>query len=275
MKRFVFIWLFPVIVLLVPHTLLSQQHTIWADLDTSNPDKWQDRSILPTAYRSMSLDIQALTTLLAQAPMERTSASPLELSLPMPDGSMQAFAISESPIMEAGLAAKFPSIRNYAGKGIDDPTATMRISLTPKGFRCLILSSNGNTLIEPASRQMAQPYLSYHVSELPRNPNFQGICGTIEEEIPLNPSQRGVPQAIGQELLTYRLAVSSSSTYTQWAGGTVADAISEINIAVSQINTVLERDASIHLALVANNDLLVFLPSQTDPFTHQSDECWG
>ena len=264
MKRLLLLWMISSLICAFPLSSKSQS-SFWSDTDKSSPQRWTDRSEIPTAYRSLEVDLAGLSANLMQAPMEQTSASPLLLELPMSDGSMQQFAIWESPIMEPGLATKLPGIRNYKGKGIDDGTSSLRISVSHKGFRCLIRSAEGITLIEPASRLQAQPYLSYRTAELPSSSTSQAICGTLADALPAQ--QRSVPQAIGQELLTYRLAVSSSANYTQWAGGTVADAIAEINAVVSQINVAMERDLAIRLTLVSNNDQLVFLPGQTDPFT--------
>ena len=49
---------------------------------------------------------------------------PVIVSLPAPNGGFQRFALTHSPVMAPGLAAKHPEIRTYTGSGIDDPTAT-------------------------------------------------------------------------------------------------------------------------------------------------------
>ena len=44
----------------------------------------------------------------------------------MPDGSMLRFKIYDSPIMEEGLAARFPQIRTFNGKTLDGSAVTTR-----------------------------------------------------------------------------------------------------------------------------------------------------
>ena len=88
----------------------------------------------------------ALERTLAQAPAERSAAAvaaPLLFALPYPDGTDRLFRVEESPILEPELAARFPEIRTFVAQGIDDPTATARLSLTPLGFHAMVLSASG------------------------------------------------------------------------------------------------------------------------------------
>lgn len=257
----------PVWVCLTTFPLFGQQN-IWVDLNKSAPQSWTDRAEIPATYRTLSLDIQSISQILSTAPMEFTNPStPLDIDLPMPDGSFERFRISESPIMEPGLAAKFPKILNYSGKGIDNPRARLRISLNPTGFRCIISSEEGYTFIEPASRLQAQPYISYKNEDLPQQARPEGWCASIDRSNIPQGDSRSVPQAIGHELLTYRLAVTANSTYSTWAGGTVAATLAEINNIINLVNLAMERDMAIRLNLVANNDQIIILQGQTDPFS--------
>ena len=65
-------------------------------------------------------DEQALRDFLNQVPAETTGQS-LEIELPMPNGSLSRYNIYESSIMQPGLAAKFPHIKSYVVRGIDQP----------------------------------------------------------------------------------------------------------------------------------------------------------
>ena len=71
------------------------------------------------------------------------------LAVPGPDGKLQRFAVYETSIMEAGLAAKHPEIKTYAGQGIDDPTASIVADTSPLGFHASVRARQGALLRRP------------------------------------------------------------------------------------------------------------------------------
>jgi hypothetical protein len=134
----------------------------------------------------LTVDDPMLRSILATAPLEFTpaAANPLELALPMPDGSFDRFAVVESPIMEPGLAAQFPDIKTFRGQGLDDPTATVRFDVTPAGFRAQVLSPEGSWYIDPFYHLDTSLYLSYSRDAMGEAPEWQ-CHGALD---PLNPS---------------------------------------------------------------------------------------
>lgn len=126
--------------------------------------------IQPTKFRAAALDKAGITAFAATAPLERSAGAavaPLVISLPHPEGGFQRFALVESPIMEEGLAAKFPDIKTYAGKGLDDPRATLRMDITPLGLRASVRSASGSWYVEPYYHLDDSVYASYYARNLP------------------------------------------------------------------------------------------------------------
>src|SRR4051794_17957456 len=77
-------------------------------------------------FKAFTLDSSALKADLAGATKgARATGGTTVLAVPGPDGALQRFAVYETSIMEAGLAAKHPEIQTYAGQGIDDRTASI------------------------------------------------------------------------------------------------------------------------------------------------------
>ena len=127
--------------------------TLWTDHGAKGMQTTGTRYIFPNKYRPMSLDFAGMKSFLATAPHENAVAigsSMHILSLPMPEGGFEHFRIVYSPIMEAPLAAMFPEIRTYAGQGIEDPTAYIRLDATPQGFHAMVLRTGKSAVyIDP------------------------------------------------------------------------------------------------------------------------------
>jgi trimeric autotransporter adhesin len=115
-------------------------------------------------YRALTLDNASLAGALQSAPREFTSAArqtPLVLALPDPAGGFQRFQVVETAIMEAGLAARHPHIKTYSGRGIDDTTASLRITITQLGFEASVRSRAGSWFIDTPDREQATQLISY------------------------------------------------------------------------------------------------------------------
>ncbi len=169
-----------------------------ASTTQASGDFWQDVSVLPAAGKSAAaaattpsrfhaarLNKPGLRALVASAPLEHTAAAavaPLIISLPHPDGGYQRFAIVDSPIMEAGLAAKHPEIKTFAGRGIDDPKASLRMDITPLGLHASVRTPKGAWYVDPQAPLDDSAYNSYHSRDL-ANPH-----GALREA-PLTESQ--------------------------------------------------------------------------------------
>jgi len=145
----------------------------WQDVKGTAPKKSAKGaapSVQPRQYRAATLDRSSLSALLATAPLERSAAaavSPLEISLPHPAGGYQRFALVESPVMEPRLADKHPEIKTFAGKGIDDPSASLRMDITPLGLHASVRSPKGAWYIDPHYHLDDSLYVSYYGRDLP------------------------------------------------------------------------------------------------------------
>ncbi|MCH7880297.1 MAG: hypothetical protein IIB69_01740 [Proteobacteria bacterium] len=236
------------------------QSSLWQD---ATPQAKSSADASTTRY--FDSDDQALRDLLNLVPSELSGQS-ATINLPMPDGSLARFSIVESSIMEAELAAKYPEIKSYKVYGIDDPGASGRVDMSPKGFRGMVYTSQGRVFIDPDWQYPStQRYLSRTSRSESSTSGFQ--CST--NQLPGNQlyspdiSYR-TENRIAGSLLEYRLAVSATQEYvlapkvnTNGAGFELSDALAEINTAINRVNVIYERDLGIRLVLIGNNDLLI------------------
>lgn len=263
-------------------TAASNNGELW--LDTSEPSlaAGDERQIVPEKYRTLILNKDTLQPLLQQAPLEDQVSphnSELVITLPMPDGKFSRFRFVESPIMEDALQAQYPDIRTYNGQGIDDPTATVRFDLTPKGFHAMILSQEGSVFIDPYSKNYTDIYISYFKRDFEKEDRSfaclvgNGVPNALEKKH-LDDLLNGENELVnyGGTLHTYRLAMAATGEYTAFHGGTVAGAAAAIVTTMNRVNGVYQRDLSVRMVLVANNNNIIYTNAATDPYANTSGD---
>jgi subtilisin-like proprotein convertase family protein len=254
---------------------VSPDKAAWSHLPEIPPSKaTAERWIEPEHGQFFRMDESALRANLrrvrpAGAGMAKDMGT--EIELPMPDGTKARFAIGEASIMAAELAAKFPEIRTYAGQGIDDPGATVRLDLSPLGFHAQVLSPRGAVYVDPAFRGDVEFYVSYYKRDYHKAADdFQ--CFTAGRGT-TNSGGGGIATGItaaktlsGTLLRTYRLAVAATGEYTFYFGGSVSNGMAAIVAAVNRVNGIYETELAVRLVLVGNNDQLVYTDPETDPY---------
>ncbi|MEO8648792.1 MAG: hypothetical protein ABI539_06465, partial [Acidobacteriota bacterium] len=139
---------------------------LWTEIPPSQADNnLAEINSRPGAYRMFQMNGPAMESLLIDAPEEFSALADISqqiITLPMPDGSMGRFSIEHSLVVEPGLAAKYPELgRTYRGRGIDDPTASVRLDFLPGGFHSMILSASGTVLVDPIEPGQTGDYISY------------------------------------------------------------------------------------------------------------------
>jgi hypothetical protein len=193
----------------------------------------------------------------------------VQIDLPLPDGGYGKFLVLESPIMEPGLAAKFPQIKTYLVQGLDDPTATGRLDWTSAGFRGSIHSSKGRFFIDPYWQNSNAVSISYYTSQAGAAKDFRcGVKGSSQRTLSASRSSSARPT--GATLRIYRLALAATGEYTAAVSGTtpgtVGQALAAMVTTINRVNSVYERDFSIRLSLINNTTDLIYTNPDTDPY---------
>ena len=125
----------------VTASLTGQSNNFWNKIDEKTIKKDQrERSIVPSKYEVQNLDLESLRDYLKAAPKEDfTSNEPgLEIQIPLENDSYATFELFDSPVMEEGLASRYPRIKSYKGIDKNNPLNSVRISVTPRGFHAAI-----------------------------------------------------------------------------------------------------------------------------------------
>lgn len=232
-----------------------------------------------TSSQLHRLDERALRAQLAQAPMEGANeeGKRLIVTLPAPDGSLQRFAVEESSIMELELQAKFPDLRTYAARGVDDPSLTARLDFTDAGFHAQVIGRLGRWVTDPLPEAGAAVYQTYArraavpsaaaaafqcgVSELQQKQMFGQLRAQAQAQPPTTDAG-----PTGANRRTFRLAVAASKEYTNFTGGTVNSAMSAITTAINRVRGIYETELSVSFTLVANNSSIVYTTANPGPY---------
>src|SRR6185436_35302 len=145
---------------------------------------------------------------------------------------------------------------------------SVRFDSTPAGVHAQILSPNGAVYIDPYLRADANLHVSFYKRDYRRAAgDFQ--CLTASGDL-VGAGTFGPQLASSGSLRTYRLACAATGEYTQFQGGTVAAGLAGIVTAINRVTGVFESELAIRLMLVANNDRIVYLNGNTDPYNNNS-----
>lgn len=233
-----------------------------------------ERLTVPSSYRALNLDLNLLQQYLNTAKAEPSQTANLKnglmLELPMPDGSFERFSIFQYNVMHPDLAAKFPQIKTYTGQGIDDVTATIKLDVTQFGFHAMIRSSKGDVYIDPYNQNTVNYYMSYERKNLIRQNSFECLLADETAMEIQNANGNTVQRTNGTQLRTYRLALACTGEYAAFYGGTVSGAMAGMVTTMNRVNGVYESELSIRMVMVANNNLIVYTNSSSDPYTNNN-----
>jgi hypothetical protein len=256
-----------------PAQAQSLGDAFWSDVSEATVTSLGPRTSVPAAYRTLRLDRAAMAARLADAPPAsagRTGA--VEVPVPSPDGSVLWFRVVESSIMAPALQARYPEIRTYVGQGRDVPSATVRMSLTPAGFAAMALTPEGAVYVDPYAVGNADDYIAYFGRDVVVSEEQRAALAAerLEDaaEGYTGPAAFAPTTSNGANLRTYRLALAATAEYTAFHGGTVPLALAAQVVAMNRVNQVYERDLSVTMQIVANNDTLIFTDAATDPYTN-------
>jgi hypothetical protein len=202
------------------------------------------------------------------------------IELPNADGSLSKFSIQENSNFDAILQAKFPNVKSYTAKGIDDESANAKISIGTDGFHAVIYSETKETIyIDPYTRDKKE-YIIYKKSSL-NDVDLDFKCQVEEAESKEFTNTIFSKNLNDGNLRTYRLALACSGEYAQFHLGAnqqnipssasdqvkKAAVLSAMNTSLTRLNGVFERELAVKLELVSNNEDILFLDATTDGMT--------
>jgi subtilisin-like proprotein convertase family protein len=192
----------------------------------------------------------------------------LTMELPLADGSFKIFSLKENTTMSEGLKEKFPDLRAYDAIATDGSGYLGKVDFSSKGFHAMLFHPIENTqFIDPLYAGENTTHVVYRKSDFTTDKQMN-----CEADFDLKGDGLGDPKSGTNYnscvLRTYRIAISATGEYTNFHGGSVADALAAQVTTMNRVNGVYERDFGVTMSIVPNNDEIIFTNPSTDPFSN-------
>lgn len=235
---------------------------------------------------------QLLSQKLSQAPDVENKALGHEgiiLYLPLDDGSFSPFEIFKSKNLIKQTSKTLTKTQTYKAFGIERPELIGHLDFGIRGFHAMILGADKPIYIDPNFEKFKKEKKinpknhripnEYNAFKLDKPKAFQ--CGFknhathLEEAFPKIQNDILARQN-GTELLTYRIAVTTSAEYADAVSseGTdeerIDETLSAIETAINRINVIYNQDLSIQLELIKDERLIILNPA-LNPFTNDAN----
>jgi len=224
--------------------------------------------------RVLELDVTLLKQKLANAPTRFASQKAgVTVSFPNAEGNQENFTVQEFSNMDPALAARYPEIKSYVGRSVENPSDMVYFSLSPLGLQSMTIRAGRSAeFIEPYTTDLST-YTVYKKSETASNLDHfecslgnRAVAGDTQE----HGGAAARPNADDGKLRNYRLAISVTGEYAAYFGGTKALALAAVNNTITRVNAIFERDFGVHMNLVANTDATLYTAAATDPYSAAS-----
>ena len=273
--------LIAVLMIFTLNIFAQEGRSFWTESSKENASRKQlnFRKTEPTKAQFYKLNLEALKTYLVDAPNRKNdiNASEKLVSFPTSDNTFETYSVMEASVMEETLQQKYSNIRTYVGKSIDNPTNTMRFSITPQGLHTMsFVSGKGLEFIDPYTKDAGQ-YIVYSKKDLPRL-DTAWTCDFEDDEVSIEGKSSSVNTMFNANdgmMREFRLALACTIEYAQFhwsaAGLTAGDSVAARKAAVlaamvvtiNRNNFIYERDLSVTMTLVANNESIIFINSDS------------
>ncbi len=263
----------------------AQKNIYWKPVSINYANKINNGKVLftknfsPAAYATFVLDEKLFRNYMQAVPKNNnvTQSTGLKfiITIPVSANKTEQFTIVEVAVMDKALAAKYPNIRAFTGWGTNNPNYTLHADLTPLGFHATISLPGKPTI---------------YVNPINLNKNLYAVYARNENDFtelnkycltPNSFSEKGlggldVPSGNADDgkLRTFKIALCSTGEFSLFflTGNekNKADSISSVLSALTTIlvrnNAIYERDLSVRLVFVSDEDKLIFLDPKSDGF---------
>lgn len=249
----------------------NYNNNLWKEIPKKDLSKKNSNSNL-SEFKTYELNFENLKKQLDKVKTDRFNItnSKISISFPNEDGKFIVFKIAEASVLSKELQEKNPQIKSYIGKSKDN--SIIRFSISPYGgLKGMILNQTDHPTIINNKNNIYKVYSEKNI--LNEINHFEcEVVGKVEKYS--NKLNRST--LINGQLRIYRLALVSNGEYSQLVlndlgvPNTATDAtkksaiLGHLNSVMTTVNGIFERDASLTMQIVSNNENIIFLDPSTD-----------
>ncbi len=276
--------LFLIFLLFLANVSFAQKRELWNKVGESdvNFNRIQ-KNITLEKYQTFQLKLADFKKDMRNAPLESTDNAAARLKMEFPDenGKLISFWVKEAPVMDVDLAQKHPDDKSYIGYGVEDNSLKIRFSVNILGLHAMIINGNREVqYINPIS-QDRNYYKIFNRKDISTEENYFQCFVENSTALKKTALDNNFIYPNDLKLRTYRLALAGTGEYSQFQldlsgidQSTATDeekkavVLAAMTTAITRINALYENDMAITLKIVSNNDNIIYLDPDTDPYTN-------
>nr|WP_314497246.1 zinc-dependent metalloprotease family protein [uncultured Chryseobacterium sp.] len=250
------------------------QQNNWKKFTSKVETEVRENNVRISDYTLFTLNVADIQNQLKNAPDR--SAFPYTkgvlMNFPNIEGGFDTYEVFESSTMHPDLQKRYSDIKSYLGFKKGDKSSMIRFTVDPYfGFNGMVRNNNGIYYIDShtADNKVYKIYDRKKASSLNQFECLFNGDSDLKDHA-LN-AQKTVVDGLNRK---YRLSITTTIEYTAYIAGAAgvgagtdaqkkAAVLAAVNLAVTRLNEVFEKDISVRLQLIANTDALFFISSDT------------
>lgn len=250
------------------------QKNHWKKPDSKINSEIRETNVRITDFTLFKLNVSDIQNQLKNLPDSdlHLSRKGVLMDFPNLEGGFDTYEVFESSTMHPDLQNRYSEIRSFTGFKKGDQSATLKFTIDPYfGFNGMIRNNQGIYYIDSYTKDN-KIYKLYDRKNASSLSQFECLFnGNNELDESALSAQKTVIDGLNRK---YRLAITTTTEYTAYIAGQAgvgsgtdiqkrAAVLAAVNLAVTRLNEVFERDISVRLQLIPNTDSLFFISTDT------------
>lgn len=251
------------------------QQNHWKKFDSKVNSEVRESNVRLSDYSLFTLNVNDIQNQLKNAPDrdQYPAVKGVMITFPNLQGGFDTYEVFESSTMHPDLQNRYSDVRSYTGFKKDDKSSMLRFTIDPYfGFNGMVRNDNGIYYIDSHTKDN-NVYKMYDRKKASSLNQFECLFNGDSDlkDAAAAVAQKTVIDGLKRK---YRLSITTTIEYTAYIAGqagvgTGTDAqkkaavLAAVNLVVTRLNEVFERDMSIRLQLIANTDALFFISTDT------------